>query len=270
MSKLPKPGSGIPSPGARRTLGAPKSHANMTPEPQSPQSPQPTAKAFTTANNPELNALFANIIAGNPDLADTINGAFGPTTASTSPPSPLVTRRPSPSYAAEPSSPTTSREKRTSAPIPQSSKSSRTGRTISSRASNTSSYDEPQSHSSRNSVSSASSIGASTPRTSIASVGSAMSSPKPLPSKSSSPRATAGKSTPPTPAPKKTAPPPLPVVLPSAVDEGFRPGDRVVVESMNIVGTLRFIGTTKFKPGTWAGIELDTPGGGKNDGAVAG
>ncbi|CAO3599777.1 unnamed protein product [Absidia cylindrospora] len=47
-------------------------------------------------------------------------------------------------------------------------------------------------------------------------------------------------------------------------------GERVVVDSMNIVGTLKFIGVTRFKPGTWAGIELDIAGTGKNDGCVQG
>ncbi|GAN10950.1 hypothetical protein MAM1_0436d10500 [Mucor ambiguus] len=45
-------------------------------------------------------------------------------------------------------------------------------------------------------------------------------------------------------------------------------GDRVQVNSHH--GIVRFIGTTKFKAGTWAGIELDTVGLGKNDGSVDG
>jgi hypothetical protein len=45
-------------------------------------------------------------------------------------------------------------------------------------------------------------------------------------------------------------------------------GDRVQVNSMN--GIVRFIGPTKFKAGTWAGIELDNIGLGKNDGSVDG
>ncbi|KAI8640127.1 hypothetical protein BD408DRAFT_391173 [Parasitella parasitica] len=45
-------------------------------------------------------------------------------------------------------------------------------------------------------------------------------------------------------------------------------GDRVQVNSLH--GTVRFIGTTKFKAGTWAGIELDSAGLGKNDGSVDG
>ncbi|KAI7858266.1 hypothetical protein BDC45DRAFT_602828 [Circinella umbellata] len=45
-------------------------------------------------------------------------------------------------------------------------------------------------------------------------------------------------------------------------------GQRVMVESRKLKGTLRFLGTTHFKPGIWAGIELDQPGSGKNDGSV--
>ncbi|CAO3597645.1 unnamed protein product [Absidia cylindrospora] len=45
---------------------------------------------------------------------------------------------------------------------------------------------------------------------------------------------------------------------------------RVTVATLDIVGTLRFIGQTKFKPGLWTGIELDTLGAGKNDGTVQG
>ncbi|VDP91908.1 unnamed protein product [Echinostoma caproni] len=48
----------------------------------------------------------------------------------------------------------------------------------------------------------------------------------------------------------------------------FQLGDRVQV-SGGRVGTLRFLGTTEFAAGEWAGIELDEPIG-KNDGSVAG
>ncbi|ORY97713.1 hypothetical protein BCR43DRAFT_407707, partial [Syncephalastrum racemosum] len=51
---------------------------------------------------------------------------------------------------------------------------------------------------------------------------------------------------------------------------GLCVGERVAVDSMNIVGTLRFIGTTQFKDGVWAGIQLDIDGTGKNDGSVNG
>ncbi|KAF7726403.1 hypothetical protein EC973_008737 [Apophysomyces ossiformis] len=47
-------------------------------------------------------------------------------------------------------------------------------------------------------------------------------------------------------------------------------GDRVAVESMGIVGTLKYMGPTQFKAGTWAGIQLDTIGTGKNNGSVNG
>ena len=45
-------------------------------------------------------------------------------------------------------------------------------------------------------------------------------------------------------------------------------GDRVQINQLH--GTIRYIGPTKFKAGTWAGIELDTVGLGKNDGSVEG
>lgn len=51
---------------------------------------------------------------------------------------------------------------------------------------------------------------------------------------------------------------------------GLSVGERVAVDSMGIVGTLRFIGTTQFKEGMWAGIQLDIVGTGKNDGSVNG
>ncbi|KAG0172396.1 hypothetical protein DFQ28_005122 [Apophysomyces sp. BC1034] len=47
-------------------------------------------------------------------------------------------------------------------------------------------------------------------------------------------------------------------------------GERVTVPSLSIIGTLRFVGATKFKPGLWTGIELDVLGAGKNDGCVQG
>ena len=50
----------------------------------------------------------------------------------------------------------------------------------------------------------------------------------------------------------------------------FSVGDRVTVESMNISGTLRFLGPISIKPGVWAGIEMDIQGTGKNDGSIKG
>ncbi|KAF9978401.1 Kinesin protein 1B [Actinomortierella ambigua] len=57
-------------------------------------------------------------------------------------------------------------------------------------------------------------------------------------------------------------------VVPPSLDN-YEIGDRVIVESMDLSGYLRFLGSTEFKTGTWAGIELDTPTG-KNDGSVNG
>jgi hypothetical protein len=47
-------------------------------------------------------------------------------------------------------------------------------------------------------------------------------------------------------------------------------GERVAVDSMGIVGTLKFLGEAEFKEGYWAGIQLDILGQGKNDGSVKG
>ncbi len=61
----------------------------------------------------------------------------------------------------------------------------------------------------------------------------------------------------------------------------FEVGDRVLVEpsagdeknlngeNSERSGTIRFIGTTRFRDGDWLGIELDTQEG-KNDGSVSG
>jgi dynactin complex subunit len=48
----------------------------------------------------------------------------------------------------------------------------------------------------------------------------------------------------------------------------FNIGDRVTVGGYK-TGTLRYLGTTDFASGIWAGVELDEPVG-KNDGCVAG
>ncbi|CAO0796686.1 unnamed protein product [Mucor circinelloides] len=47
-------------------------------------------------------------------------------------------------------------------------------------------------------------------------------------------------------------------------------GERIAVDSMGIVGTLKFLGEAEFKEGVWAGIQLDIVGSGKNDGSVKG
>ena len=49
---------------------------------------------------------------------------------------------------------------------------------------------------------------------------------------------------------------------------GMQVGDRVLVSGTK-AGTLRYLGTTAFAKGEWAGVELDDPQG-KNDGSVAG
>ncbi|ORZ05814.1 hypothetical protein BCR42DRAFT_456690 [Absidia repens] len=51
---------------------------------------------------------------------------------------------------------------------------------------------------------------------------------------------------------------------------GLKLGQKVTVSSMNALGTIRFIGTTSFKPGIWVGIELDIIGTGKNSGVIKG
>ncbi|KAJ1671875.1 hypothetical protein GGF38_000474, partial [Coemansia sp. RSA 25] len=51
---------------------------------------------------------------------------------------------------------------------------------------------------------------------------------------------------------------------------GLRCGDPVFIPSQELRGTLRFLGPIDGKQGTWAGIELDEVGKGKNDGSVAG
>ncbi|XP_022250329.1 CAP-Gly domain-containing linker protein 1-like, partial [Limulus polyphemus] len=57
----------------------------------------------------------------------------------------------------------------------------------------------------------------------------------------------------------------------SPMDGVVNVGDRVIVNATSgiKIGTLRYLGTTEFAAGQWAGIELDEPQG-KNDGSVAG
>jgi hypothetical protein len=52
----------------------------------------------------------------------------------------------------------------------------------------------------------------------------------------------------------------------------FRLGQRVRIPSLNMAGTVRFFGETKFKKDAshWVGIELDVKGTGKNDGSIQG
>ncbi|XP_076339911.1 uncharacterized protein LOC143240774 isoform X2 [Tachypleus tridentatus] len=57
----------------------------------------------------------------------------------------------------------------------------------------------------------------------------------------------------------------------STNDSPLKCGDRVVVNATSgvKVGILRYLGTTEFAPGEWAGVDLEEPQG-KNDGSVAG
>jgi len=57
-------------------------------------------------------------------------------------------------------------------------------------------------------------------------------------------------------------------VDPTGEKHNLKVGDRVIV-SGNKKGTLRYIGTTLFAEGEWAGVELDDALG-KNDGSVGG
>lgn len=48
-------------------------------------------------------------------------------------------------------------------------------------------------------------------------------------------------------------------------------GQKVLVSSLGLTGTVRFFGETRFKPNeSWVGIELDIKGAGKNDGCIQG
>ncbi|KAI8342434.1 hypothetical protein BC941DRAFT_412761 [Chlamydoabsidia padenii] len=140
-------------------------------------------------------------------------------------------------------------------PLPplKASKSSRMSR------SSVSSYEELDSPSSRFSMSSYGSI-----QTTLTSPRNSVTSPKP-----SGPRKRLSVKPPPIP-PQHLAQQQQKSNGPQDDMSNLYIGERVVVDSMNIVGTLRFLGDTRFKPGTWAGIELDIIGTGKNDGSVQG
>ena len=58
----------------------------------------------------------------------------------------------------------------------------------------------------------------------------------------------------------------------SGVDRPVEVGDYVRIDSLDVEGTVRFLGETKFKAGVWAGVELSASdvGKGKNDGTVSG
>ncbi|CAG8465455.1 662_t:CDS:2 [Diversispora eburnea] len=62
--------------------------------------------------------------------------------------------------------------------------------------------------------------------------------------------------------------PPLRAASPSL--SRFSVGERVSVDSINITGTLKFMGLIDIKPGIWAGVEVDIPGTGKNNGDING
>lgn len=51
--------------------------------------------------------------------------------------------------------------------------------------------------------------------------------------------------------------------------EELKVGVRVVVKEKNLVGLVKFAGTTLFAPGKWIGIELDEAKG-KNNGVIQG
>ncbi|KAI8639505.1 hypothetical protein BD408DRAFT_262935 [Parasitella parasitica] len=53
-------------------------------------------------------------------------------------------------------------------------------------------------------------------------------------------------------------------------DEPNKTGQRVTIPSLNMTGTLRFVGEVDGKTGMFAGVELDEKGQGKNDGSVQG
>lgn len=50
----------------------------------------------------------------------------------------------------------------------------------------------------------------------------------------------------------------------------FHIGDKITLQNQSLAGTIRYIGATDFKAGTWIGIELEKIGAGKNDGSIQG
>ncbi|KAG2173827.1 hypothetical protein INT43_005247 [Umbelopsis isabellina] len=69
--------------------------------------------------------------------------------------------------------------------------------------------------------------------------------------------------------PRRTTSTPKPTTPTTRVLAAPHVGDRVILENGQ-KGILRYRGETTFKPGIWAGIELDRPGSGKNSGSVNG
>ncbi|KAI9202089.1 CAP Gly-rich domain-containing protein [Polychytrium aggregatum] len=61
----------------------------------------------------------------------------------------------------------------------------------------------------------------------------------------------------------------LTVLIQQILDYNFKVGDRVRIRSSQKVGTLEYIGPTKFAQGIWGGLRLDSADG-KNDGTVKG
>ena len=141
-------------------------------------------------------------------------------------------------------------------PVPalKSSKSSRLSRT------SISSYDEVESPTSAVSRYSVSSFG---------SAGTAMTSPRTSFTISPKPTIVTTRQRPQSKQPP-SAGPISPIQRSNSSNGQLRVGERVAVDSMGIVGTLQFLGTTQFKEGVWAGIQLDIVGTGKNDGSVRG
>jgi hypothetical protein len=69
--------------------------------------------------------------------------------------------------------------------------------------------------------------------------------------------------------PRRTAATHKPSISTTRVQATPQVGDRIILEN-GTTGTLRYLGETSFKKGSWAGIELDELGTGKNSGIVNG